>query len=252
MSLELAPLQWKCSPSFLGASATWGEVAWPPHSDLHVPSLPRDTDSPVVCRSIATTVTFIPQFNISLQRKQDEMFQIPRKRKTPLLVVTRFHQHLLFCLEPPRGPLGFRRNVFSLRRGDHHFWFHQAEPHLGLPLPPTKNNAAGSRPKQTGVDVSWWLPHWQVSAGRRAAGKEQLRPRRQSVTLVNRTPSVLPLHLFPAAEDQPHLGAAQDHCKDIPTSPWAMLSSSVKWLIGIKHDFSWACLFLEKEIVFAT
>lgn len=161
----MARLPRKCSPSPLGERCPAGRGVLAALSHL-----PYSWDSCMGCKAAAAKITFNPQFGINPVERAGKGVSHSQDSENPsasgdLLVPA--PAVAWGCL---RMFLDLKDNVSSCCGGHGSFRFHQAEPHLGLLSPQTKNNAPGSRLRQGGSGVGWWLPRWQVAAGWNSGG----------------------------------------------------------------------------------
>lgn len=140
-------------------------------------------------------------------RGQEGMVPIPGNQKNSLPVVTCFSSSCSVAWSCLRISLGLKGNFSSRCCGDHSLRFPPSQATPWTLLAPYKERSPREQAKverhrcglvaSTLSSRSWERSSWKGTAG----------PCRQAVRLVNPAHSVLPRHLFPAAEDRPHLGA---------------------------------------------
>lgn len=138
----------------------------------------------------------------------------------------------------PRTSLCLKGNFSSRCCGDCSFRLYQIRSHLSLLSPNTRNKVPGRRrPRQEGPHVSWWLPHWEVTAGR-----EQLGLHRQVAAFVNPAQQSCPSICSQLLRTNPILGPHRASARIFPQAPQRALSSSTMWLVCIKHMAFLGCV----------
>lgn len=223
-------------PPFLsGRCATLGDVAWLRCSTCHVPSPSGETDPCAVCKAAAAKITVIcsPVSPMEAERALSHSWESEKPTTGDVLLLS--YSLAWSC---PRTSLCLKGNFSSRCCGDCSFRLYQIRSHLSLLSPNTRNKVPGRRrPRREGPHVSWWLPHWEVTAGR-----EQLGLHRQVAAFVNPAQQSCPSICSQLLRTSPILGPHRASARIFPQAPQRALSSSTTWLVCIKHMAFLGCV----------